>query len=1733
MTASLIELSSAGTTVKYLTVAHYEAEGYYAKNDPRHRRASFWHGEGAAALGLPQHVSPRTFERVLAGYVPGTEIRLGRARDGEHQHRPGLDLTLSAPKSVSLEALLYGNRRVLGAHDAAVRSTLDWVEAELLQTRDYDPATGRRPRVAADGLVAAGFRHLTSRNQDPQLHTHCILVNMTRNRAGEWRSVEPTEIRRNVKLIGAYYRQELARRLIALGFRIETTMIGGVPGFEIAGYPREMLDTFSTRRREILAWLDAHGLPYSAALTQQAALITRKRKVDKDLDTLKAEWKARAEGIAHDRSLARQGRAQDRRRSRQTSRGRPYVRTEQELRPEPPGLSVREVVWRAVEHLAERASVFRESDIRAIALSHAPGRHELGEIDAAVTGLLADGHLVEARVRSGRSFVTADALRSEREIMARMRDGIGAAEALTEEARVSEHLDGTILTEGQREAVRTILLSHDRIVAVQGVAGAGKTTMLSEALDLIGERKAILLAPSAAAARVLADETGARVRTVQWFLTRYGDLGNAGKMAIARREHEGSVLVLDESSMTSTAQMRLLMRISERLRVARLVLVGDRGQLRAVGAGEPFRALQDAGIAMAEMDEILRQRDPGLKRAVKALQQGRAAEAVRGFGEVREVPHEELGAEAARLWLALDEEQRAGTAILAPTHFIRAEIHRVVREGLAREGMLHGRELEIERYVNRHLTAAQRADVRHHEPGDFVIFHSRVPPLRVGEGDACRIARAEDGYVFLDHPSGRTVRIRPGDSWVRYRFGIYETARIRIRAGERVRWTRNDKRHDLLNGGEAVVLAIESRRVRLDLGGGKPLSLARDDPQLRHIDHAWSTTVQAAQGMTRDGAIGVLDTGHGRLTGQAGLYVEASRARDRFVLVTDNRETLEEALEDNDGARLTAREAVGETDLPARAPDAASRMLRDLRDDWRALLARAEAETTELNRMEGYARIVTGVQALAPGLDLPPEMQAFVDEVRQRDARMVEGRRDELAFVQKAEAHCHRHPLLKWAAEERGLPVSDLPEHAAWLAEGAALEEAGRRMQETPGFVGRIAAALGRIAQGFRLDEGERFREAAARHEAEAQRLGIDPGSMAGAARLVQRAEALGRHELPEAVRRTVEAWTPEPEPPAPERVHRPRPDHEEAGRRIEAFLRDCRHCLNAAAPGAQALDQRIDAAEALRREGLRLLGEGEGAKLDDPARIRLSRAADERERVREAVDALGAEAQGIRSQAFMELSLSVSRHGLEAHSDPVDLPPWGALRDRAEALRGEAGLSPDAREAVDAVLARGARVEAEIAPVRAFLGAGALHLDRRAALDEGGRGLDPPSPDAVPAWRERSQGLRETALSLLGESPADTRETQTAARLADMPRLRARVREALDRLETLELRDEVADFQKLAATVERRARRQETLPLFAEGYGQATAMAQTLTSRAALPEAPRHEAAAWLDRDRSWKEELASARKLTEARERDVDRAGLPEALSEALPEALREAARLPAVRAAIGQEAARLDRSPAPERGMAWTGDEPLVAGDYIAWRAGGTVHHAAVAFPGDAGGMRASDTLLLRIVGPSDGTALDDAGRIVEIGAQALWDVRCARAAWSDEGLRQLEAARQYSVPSAACRLACSEPVEGDRIAWTEAAGRTGEVRTIEAVVATRIETPDGHEIALRTIRASGPGAPEPGGSIQRTAAEVTARGCFRAAWSDEARRERILDPPKEVQERTLTLRRGRSHGGGIGM
>ncbi|MDE0242918.1 MAG: AAA family ATPase, partial [bacterium] len=211
-------------------------------------------------------------------------------------------------------------------------------------------------------------------------------------------------------------------------------------------------------------------------------------------------------------------------------------------------------------------------------------------------------------------------------------------------------------------------------------AGTGKTAMLSEVVALAGEENVIGLAPSSSAALTLGRETGFCTRTLQWLLTRYRDVGDgtADDDAIeeARAALGGRLLVVDEASLVSMGQMDALLRIADASSVARVALVGDRRQLRAVEAGQPFRVLQDAGMPTAVMDEVLRQRDAGLKQAVMRMVEGKPGLALETLGPgVLEMPADELGDHAAALWLDLDGDAREGTRILAPTHARRREIN--------------------------------------------------------------------------------------------------------------------------------------------------------------------------------------------------------------------------------------------------------------------------------------------------------------------------------------------------------------------------------------------------------------------------------------------------------------------------------------------------------------------------------------------------------------------------------------------------------------------------------------------------------------------------------------------------------------------------------------------------------------------------------------------------------------------------------------------------------------------------------------------------------------------------------------------------------------------------------------------------------------------------------------------------------------------------------------------------
>ena len=916
MVATVFSLTSATSTVHYFrreghglgapandpgtSPGQAGAGDYYARKGDEHRKASRWRGSGAAALGLKGHVEPGAFRQVLQGCVPNTDIRLGRLRDGAHEHRPGVDITLSAPKSVSLEALLGGpgSARAMRAHDAAVRATLEFIETRLLRTRRWSREERRSVQVNAPALVAATFRHITSRNNDPQLHTHCVVANMTRD-GEQWRSAEIGLLRRSEKLIGAYYRNELAHGLRKAGFALRPSMIGRVPGFEISGWPRAVLEAFSSRRKQILAYIREKGWRYDARTAQAATLATRARKNKPHRAELEALWQAFAEehGLAK-RTLRKIG----------------------ARRPEPP--TALEIARRALEQLEERASVFPVREALALSLSHSPGFYRLEEIEGAFAALQRDRHLLPAIRRGvGEAWTTARAVRAEREVRERTLGSAGAVGALARGPVPEDILAG--LTEGQQEAVRLILESRDRVVGVQGYAGTGKTTMLRRAASCMGGRRVLGLAPSASAARTLSRETGLACRTLQWFLTRCGEVADgvadAETLGRLRERYRGAVIVVDEMSLAGTAQARALLRIADRLEVARLVLVGDSRQLRGVQAGQPFRQMQEAGMATAEMDELRRQSDPDLKAAIEDMIEGEPGEALERLGSnLLELPAEEIAGMAAGLWLRLSPGARAGTALLVPTRALRAEVEEAVREGLEAEGALRGSSMEIGTLVPLSLTRAETGDVRNWREGDIALFNRGRKNYRIARDDACTVMEVEEDRVRLAHPDGRPRHLKP-DSDLRYRLDLFEAKTLRIREGEQLRWTRNDRERGLDNGDRTEVLEIRGRALRMRLSDGREMLFARDDPQLRHLAYAYASTVHAAQGQTHDRVIAVLDTGAGPLVNQQTLYVQLSRAREEAVVLTDNREQLVETLEAHTGERLTALEAIGET-IEDRAP---------------------------------------------------------------------------------------------------------------------------------------------------------------------------------------------------------------------------------------------------------------------------------------------------------------------------------------------------------------------------------------------------------------------------------------------------------------------------------------------------------------------------------------------------------------------------------------------------------------------------------------------------------------------------------------------------------------------------------------------------------------------------------------------------------------------------------------------
>jgi conjugative relaxase-like TrwC/TraI family protein len=860
---------SAAQAARYYA-EKYSADDYYSEG---RQVAGHWFGRGAQALGLAGAVNHEDFRAVLDGRDPRDGRVLVPSATHGGARRAGWDATFNAPKSVSIQALAGGDAQLTDAHRRAVNRALAELEEFALSRR-----RGGREWVLTSNIVAARFEHVAARpprdpdqgpGPDPHLHTHVVIANLTRRPDQAWRALDPLEIYRAQAFVTAVYRSELAREVQRLGYEIRITAPDG--RWELQGYEPQQLRTFSRRRREIEAALERLELK-GAAAAQNLAHQTRGPKQHWDLEQLATQWRARAAacGIKFEQLLCE-------------ARGR-----------EPGGRYLPEhsaaALCFSVDHHTEREAVVDRRQLEAGALRYGMGRVDLDRVRGAMQRWQHDGRLIATTVEVSSprgAYTTREMVELERENLRMARTGIGRAAGVAGAATVRGWAAQHSFSPEQAEAVELTLTSPDWITCLEGYAGSAKTTTVGAIAELsAGEGYAVHgFAPTTRAVKALA-EAGLEARTVASLIE------NPPAPAGARQ-----LWLIDESSLLGTRQVNRVLRHARDLEAARIVFVGDQRQHHAIEAGRPLQQIQRAGIAIARLETIRRQRRAELREVVRHAAAGdvqRAVARLDELGRIREIgDRDERHRAIAREYVAAHE---AGERVLvvSPANSERMLLNRMVHRMLVEHGQVAASESQQAILVSRDLTRAQRTRAVFYERGNWVWFTrgsralglSRHSYARVEAVDARhdRIAVRTEGGERIDYDPKRLSGVQ-----------LYREERRAFAVGDRVQFRAPNRELGVANGEFARITRLDEQGAELSLERGAHLRVTR--AALRHLDHGYASTSHSSVGATVDRVIVSIDTTNWpMLVNRKQFYVSISRGRDQLTLYTDSRAQLPGAL---------------------------------------------------------------------------------------------------------------------------------------------------------------------------------------------------------------------------------------------------------------------------------------------------------------------------------------------------------------------------------------------------------------------------------------------------------------------------------------------------------------------------------------------------------------------------------------------------------------------------------------------------------------------------------------------------------------------------------------------------------------------------------------------------------------------------------------------------------------------
>jgi conjugative relaxase-like TrwC/TraI family protein len=840
-------------------------------------------------LGLAGEVQSEQFEALRQGVDPqsGEFLRQRHsadrtAADGTTQSRGRnlYDFTISAPKSVSIMAQLGGDARLVEAHGKAIQETLTELEHRAASRVRRDRANDNR---ITGNLVLAVYHHDTSRELDPQLHTHAVAANLTYDGAeGRWKALQASDIYEQRAYLTEVYRNALAREVRYLGYEVEDrrSSKGKNLGFEIKGVSDELLDKYSQRSeqrdRAIAEFVESKGRQPS---DNEIAVLVRESRADKLVEISTAEVHSRQTArLTPEESLTFEQIREAVRERSQTQR--------LELESAVPSLDY------AKHHVFERVSVALDHELLTEALRHGRGRIDLADLKGEFSLEEGAGRILQ----SGKEVATRESLDRERDMIERINRGIGQFERMGGQ---HEFADSAFLRPEQKQAIEFVLDSRDLAVNIRGAAGTGKTATLQELQRGLEEsgRQVLAVAPTMSAVEELQKVGFSDAITVERLLQGQS----------AQRDLLGKALIVDEAGMVSGRQMSELLKLADQ-QSARIIFSGDTKQIRSVEASDALRVLErESHLKSVSLSEVQRQTAHGYRDAIQELRRDpeRGFDRLEQIGAVREVPWSDRAQAVQQAYSEAQAQinakgQPCSVLVVAATHEEISHITGAIRAERTRTGEL-GQSAHQQHHVPLNWTSAEKNDVRNYADGQVLEFHRAVKG--VARHESLEVIGVENGKVVTRNARGEEREFIPKQAKC---FDVYERRPIEIAANDKLLLTANRREPGFrATNGELVTVSRIDEQRRIHLQDGRALP-----ENYRQFTHGYAVTAHRSQGKSVDAVVISADCMRKEL-----FYVAASRGRESITVVTTDKDLLRESV-----AHSLARQSASELSRKAQEP---------------------------------------------------------------------------------------------------------------------------------------------------------------------------------------------------------------------------------------------------------------------------------------------------------------------------------------------------------------------------------------------------------------------------------------------------------------------------------------------------------------------------------------------------------------------------------------------------------------------------------------------------------------------------------------------------------------------------------------------------------------------------------------------------------------------------------------------